>query len=104
MTNSKIRRGIYTILAAGFLQAAVFADDYDARYGRAINLLYQQNKPQEAFDIFAELDRAEPNRSWATTFMCGYALRVYLKKPAESLPYFTRSRVLVKGENEDPYK
>lgn len=94
-----------------FLTVSVFAcwtnlhaDEYDNRYGQAINLLYQQNKPQEAFDIFAELDRSEPERSWATTFMCGYALRVYLKKPAEALPYLTRSRLLVKGENEDPYK
>lgn len=98
-----MKTGICAVLLLAF-SLPVFADEYDNRYGQAINLLYQQNKPQEAFDIFADLERQEPNRSWATPFMCGYALRIYLKKPAESLPYFVRSRALVKGENEDPYK
>lgn len=87
-----------------FLTFAAHADEYDTRYGQAINLLYQQNQPQQALAIFADLDRAEPERSWATTFMCGYVLRVYLKQPAEALPYLIRSRRMVKGENEDPYK
>jgi len=93
-----------SLIFALLLSSSLAADEYDNRYAQAINLLYQQNKPQEAFDIFAELDRSAPERSWATTFMCGYALRIYLKKPAESLPYFARARNLVKGENEDPYK
>lgn len=95
---------ILACLIACAALAPTFADEYDTRYAQAINLLYQQNQPQQAFDIFADLDRVEPERSWATAFMCGYALRVYLKRPADSIPYFQRSRLLVKGENEDPYK
>ncbi len=100
---SEMRIAIFTFVALSFTLPQR-ADDYDSRYAQAINLLYQQNQPQQAFDIFADLDHREPERSWATAFMCGYALRVYLKKPAESLPYLIRSRKLVKGENEDPYK
>lgn len=90
-------------LALPLLLTTIYAD-YNAEYARGIELLYQQNKPEQALQIFSELDRQEPERSWATTFMCGYVLRVYLKKPADALPYLTRSRQMVKAENEDPYK
>lgn len=77
----------------------VFAGDYND----GIDLLYKQNRPEEALAAFQRALAVE-GRDWSRPFMVGYTLKAYLKRNEEALPYLKRAVDLVKGQDEVAYR
>lgn len=56
-------------------------------YNEGIQLLYQQNQPEQAVELFEQANRLEPN-DWTRPFMVGYTRFRYLNQPDQALPFF----------------
>lgn len=85
-----------------FFCMSLFAETPQESYNLGIDLLYKQNKPEEALVQFKRALREDGQ--WSRPFMAGYTLKVYLKRPAEALDYLARAASLVQGEDEIAYR
>lgn len=90
---------------AGFLfclciLTPLYADD---SYNQGIDLLYKQNRPEDALVQFKRANQAEPG-NWSRPFMVGYTLKAYLKKPEEALPFLQKAVTLANGDDEVVYR
>jgi hypothetical protein len=95
-------RMIWIILAAA-LFSPILAQSGQESYNQGIDLLYKQNRPEEALEKFQAALAAEPD-SWSRPFMVGYTLKAYLKKPEEALGYLEKAAGLARGEDEVAYR
>lgn len=99
----KIMRIVAIFSAAVFLFSPLFAQSGQEHYNQGIDLLYKQNRPEDALTHFKEALAQEPD-SWSRPFMVGYTLKAYLKNPGEALPFLEKAASLAKGEDEVAYR